>query len=57
MRDVCVDKKIPLGFFGIDAVDVSTKVAEGFTLLCSGLDISFMTGGAQDTLTRLREGE
>ena len=57
VRDVCVDKKIPLGFFGTDAVDVSTKIAEGFTLLCSGLDISFMTGGAQDTLTRLREGE
>jgi 2-keto-3-deoxy-L-rhamnonate aldolase RhmA len=57
VRDVCMAKKMPLGFFGVDAADVSAKVAEGFTLLCSGLDISFMTSGAQDTLVRLREGE
>jgi 2-keto-3-deoxy-L-rhamnonate aldolase RhmA len=57
VRDVCLHKKMPLGFFGVHAVDVAEKVAEGFTLLCSGLDISFMTVGARDTLARLREGE
>ena len=54
---VCLQKKMPLGFFGVHANDVAEKVAEGFTLLCSGLDISFMTAAAQDTLARLREGE
>ena len=57
VRDVCLQKKMPLGFFGVHANDVAEKVAEGFTLLCSGLDISFMTAAAQDTLARLREGE
>lgn len=55
VRDVCLDKKIPLGFFGVQAEDVAIKVSEGFTLLCSGLDISFLTAGARDTLNRLKK--
>jgi 2-dehydro-3-deoxyglucarate aldolase len=57
VRDVCLDKKVPLGFFGVHPKNVVEKVSEGFTLLCSGLDISFMTAGAQDTLDSLREGK
>ena len=54
VRDACLEANISLGYFGMDITDVISKTDQGFNLLCSGLDLGFVTEGGRVNLESLK---
>ena len=54
VREACLEAKIALGYFGMDVNDVTERAAQGFSLLCSGLDLGFLTESGRKNLEGLK---
>ena len=54
VRDACLEAKIALGYFGMDVNDVMERASQGFSLLCSGLDLGFLTESGRKNLEGLK---
>ena len=54
VADACLEAKVPLGYFGMNVNDVAARAEQGFSLLCSGLDLGFLTQGGRKNLEQLR---
>jgi 2-keto-3-deoxy-L-rhamnonate aldolase RhmA len=52
--NVCQDRSIPLGIFGMDADGVRPYIDQGFTLITAGVDALFLSGSAKALLSALR---
>jgi len=50
----CRQRGLPLGYFGVNPKNVRPLAAAGYSLLCAGSDISFITQGAQQVLHNLK---
>ena len=54
VREACLEAKIALGYFGMDVNDVTERAVQGFSLLCSGLDLGFLTESGRKNLEGLK---
>lgn len=53
MTDICLAAGVKLGAFGVDAAAVRPFLERGFTLISVGIDVLFLTQGAQTALSAL----
>lgn len=53
MTDICLAAGVKLGAFGVDAAAVRPFLERGFTLISVGIDVLFLTQGAQTVLSAL----
>ena len=54
VADVCKHRNIPLGYFGVTAESVQPYLDRGYTLICAGVDASFVIQGADSILQSLK---
>jgi 2-keto-3-deoxy-L-rhamnonate aldolase RhmA len=54
VRDACLAKKIPLGYFGVSPAAVKAYLEQGYTLITVGVDALFAQSAAMDVLSALR---
>jgi 2-dehydro-3-deoxyglucarate aldolase/4-hydroxy-2-oxoheptanedioate aldolase len=54
VRAACSRKKTPVGIFSGDIAGSAKALAEGYTLVCSGIDIAFYAKAALETVRALK---
>ncbi len=50
----CKKNAVALGFFGVSAESVQPWIDKGYNLICAGIDVAFVTWGAQQVLEQLK---
>ncbi len=57
VRDACLRKNIPLGYFGVSPDAVKAYLGQGYTLVTVGVDVLFVRSAAMDVLSVLRRSD
>ncbi|MGH8547539.1 MAG: HpcH/HpaI aldolase family protein [Methylococcales bacterium] len=55
VRDTCLKREIPLGYFGVSPAAVKPYMEQGYTLITVGVDVLFARSSAADALGALRK--
>jgi 2-keto-3-deoxy-L-rhamnonate aldolase RhmA len=53
VRQACLQHRVPIGIFGVDAAAVQPFVQQGYTLIAMGMDSLLLIQSAQKALSRL----
>lgn len=56
VREACARRRVPLGYFGVNAAAVKPAMAQGFSLIAVGSDTLGLIRSARDTLEELALG-
>jgi len=54
ITQVCLEAKMPLGYFGVSAKSVQPLIARGYTLIVAGVDAALLGGSARRLLEDLK---
>jgi 2-keto-3-deoxy-L-rhamnonate aldolase RhmA len=54
VRQACLQHRVPIGIFGVDAAAVQPFVQQGYTLIAMGMDSLLLIQSAQKALSRLK---
>lgn len=54
IAQVCEQRDLPLGYFGVTAESVMPSVDKGYSLICAGTDADFVTRGAQQIIAAIK---
>jgi 2-keto-3-deoxy-L-rhamnonate aldolase RhmA len=46
--------KVPAGIFGVAVEDINRYIAKGFQAILAGVDVAFLTAGAQNMLAQIK---